>query len=167
MKKILAFALAVIMLLTMVACGAKKAPAYEGTMSDLLNAIYEKNPLDIMLMDNTPVDTNDADLLLYYAGVPNGADVSEVYYSEAAINIDPYIMAAIRVADDKDGKTVAQDVLDACDPGRWVCVRPEAVRVGQYGNVIVMVMGSTEVADGMMNAFAQVVGADLDSILQK
>lgn len=168
MKRILAFTLALVMVLTMAACsGSKKGPTYDGTMSELMDAIYEKFTPETMLMPNTKIETTDADMLSYYAAVPDGTAVSEVYYSEAAINIDPYILSVSRVAEGKDAKAVAQDILNTADVGRWVCVRPEACRVGQIGDVVVMVMGSTEVTGNIMDAFAQVMGTDLETSLQK
>lgn len=166
MKKVLALVMAAAMILSLAACG-KDAPSYEGSMSDLIDAIYAGYTVDAMLMDNMSVDVNDADLLRYYAAVTDKSDVSEVYYSEAAINIDPYILAAIRVAEGKDAKAVAASIFENADTGRWVCVRPESCRVGQYGDVIVMVMGTKEVTEGIMNAFAAAVGADLETSHQK
>ncbi len=163
MKKIIALILALTLVLSLAACSGKadSKATYDGTMSELIDGIYAIYPVETMLSENTPLDLTDNDLLMYYASCSDGSKLSEAVYSEAMITIDPYIMAAIRAGEGQDVAALAQQILDNCDTRRWICVQAETAQVGVYGDVIVMVMGSNEIADGIMGAFSQVVGADL------
>ena len=82
-----------------------------------------------------------------------------------------YSLCALRVAEDADAKDIAQQVLDGVDPRKWICVEADQVRVGVWGDVIVLAMVSSSLsdtlADDIMTAFSETTGGELDLILKK
>ena len=80
-------------------------------------------------------------------------------------------MCALRVAEGKNPKDVAQSVLDGVDPRKWICVEADQVRVGVWGDTVVLAMVSSDLApnlaDDLMTAYSKTVGGDLEVILKK
>lgn len=162
-KKMIAAALALVMVVCFTAC-QKDTPAYAGTMTDLVNGLYEKVPVELALSEPTAVDLTNADFLSYYTGLTDGAQVSEAVYSEAMITAQAYSLCAIRVAEGADAKTVAQQVKDGINPAKWICVMADDVRVVYSGDVILLVMVDTglseTLAGELVTAFGEIVGAE-------
>ena len=59
---------------------------------------------------------------------------------------------------DRYAEAVAKEMLENSDPGKWICVRAEAVRIGVCGDTIMMVMSSAEEAGALISAFGEVCG---------
>ena len=68
MKKVLALSLAVIMLVCFAACGGSKVEPYEGQLTDLVTAMYEKQPVEFMVGPAMEVDLSDAWAVKSYLG---------------------------------------------------------------------------------------------------
>lgn len=162
-KKMIAAALALVMVVCFTAC-RKDAPAYAGTMTDLVAGLYEKVPVELSLSEPTAVDLTNADFLSYYTGLTDGAQISEAVFSEAMITAQAYSLCAIRVAEGADTKAVAQQVKDGINPAKWICVAADDVRVAYSGDVILLVMVDTGLSEALagelVTAFGELVGAE-------
>lgn len=176
MKKIIAILLAATLAVGFVGCstgGKDPAPSasYTGSLTELIQAIYEKQPVELMLSEPTAIDVADPDALSYYLGLEDGSKLSEAMYSEALITSQAYSMCVARVADAKDSGEVAQQILDKVNPNKWICVMADHVQVGVSGDLILLVMVSDSLsetlADDLMAAFTEVVGGSLDATLKK
>ena len=75
MKKVLAIALTLVVLVSFAACTGNKAPAtYEGDISALIASIYEKKAPEFMAGEAMPVDINDPWSLQSYLGLGNASE---------------------------------------------------------------------------------------------
>lgn len=172
MKKIISLVLVLVMVAAMaVGCGKSGSDKHlEGKLTDVIDKIYEKKPLEIMLMKEE-VDPTDADqewMFQSNTGLQNGDDVSEVAVSAPMMNAIAYGLTLVRVKDASKAKTVAEQMKNGIDPGKWICVRADEVIACGYGDVVMLVMTSSEAefhAQELVDAFKDVCGGDLDFVL--
>ena len=84
------------------------------------------------------------------------------------ISAQAYSLCALRVAEGKDPKEVAQSVLAGANPRKWVCVEADQVRGGVWGDTVVLAMVSSDLAPGLaddlMAAYSKTVGGDVEVI---
>ena len=195
MKKIIALILVAVMLAAFAACGITPEETTSSTTSEttasttesttettetpvpvpeqkeldeIISAVYEKHPIKISV-STTELDlaTADADLIAYIASVTSTDKVKEICVSGPMMTPPAYEMVVVRVNDASDAESVAREMLENANPGKWVCVHAEAVRIGVCGDTIMMVMYSAEDADALISAFGEVCGGKLDLTLEK
>jgi len=179
LKKILFTLLAAAMVLTAAACAkdenpdnagdttaedtAAEAIVYEGTLEELLAAIYEKSPMEAM-MGNMPIDLTDADALKYYLGLSDATGIKEAIVSEPMIGSIPYSLCLARVEEGADVAALMQGILDGVDMRKWMCVETDNMIVANHGDVIIMVMNKAAeqgpLAADQYAAFAEIVGGE-------
>lgn len=195
MKRTLALILILTMVFTLAACGKKggeetTAPntdvtngtdatdateateaSYNGSLTDLINALYQQVPVEFPVCDPTAVDLNDEFSLSNFTGLTDASLITEAVYSEPMMGSQAYSLCAMRLAPGVDGEEVADLVLGGVDPAKWICVSADNLRVGLYQDILVLIMVSSSMsetlADDMMKAFSTVVGSELDLILTK
>lgn len=191
MKKILTLALA--MILTLFAgCGktsadgqtsatgqapetaatTEAAASVEGTMEELLNKIVEIQPVEFfgetMTIDLT--DTSEEGLWNFqsHTGLENADEVTDVAFFEPMMGSIAYSMVAVRVNNEVGTKSVAEAMKAGINPRKWVCVEANDILVAGYADVVLFIMLDTEgglTAQGFVDAFQQVVGADLEFVI--
>ena len=174
MKKALALVLVVVLALSMAACA--KAPAdsgsasYEGSMKDLVTALLDERPVEFTMMDPADVDLTDEIMLQSYLGLTDGTGIQEACFAEPMIGSQACSISAVRVASGTDAKAIAESMKSGIDPRKWVCVEADQLRVGVIGDIVLLVMCSSDLdgslPDGMMAAFSKILGQDLDMELQ-
>lgn len=172
MKKTIVCILVVTMLLGLAACGTKQETArYEGTMTGLLQAIYEKASPEFAVMEPTEVDLADSNALSYYTGLTDGTLLTEAAFSEPMMSSQAYSLVAMRVAEGGDAKAVAQQVVDGVDASKWICVTADDVRAVVYGDVVLLLMVGSSLSDtlgdGLVSAFSETVGGEPEATLTK
>ena len=84
--------------------------------------------------------------------------ISEFCVSGPLMAPPAYEMVVVRVKNASDAEAVAKEMLENSDPGKWICVSAEAVRIGVCGDTIMMVMSSAEEAGALISAFGEVCG---------
>ena len=99
-KKILAWALTLATLMSLAACGGKKAEAVDGNA--LLQVMLDKVQFD------TPISDVGEDAQMYFSGMPDGAVIK--MYTGSGYYADR--LALITVADTKDVKTAKASVQE-------------------------------------------------------
>lgn len=184
MKKIIALILVAVMLAAFAACGTTPGETTSSTttettgtpvqvpeqkeLDEIISAVYEKHPITVSV-STTELDlaTADADLIAYIASVTSTDKVKEICVSGPMMTPPAYEMVVVRVNDASDAESVAREMLENANPGKWVCVHAEAVRIGVCGDTIMMVMYSAEDADALISAFGEVCGGKLDLTLEK
>ena len=172
MKKLIALILALVLVLTLVACGAKttgSAKTVEGTMEELANKIVEQNPVEFM-GGVIPVDLTDTSedglwALTWNTGLTSGEKLTDIAVYEPMIGSMAFSMVLVRVADANDAKSVAQEISDNIDTRKWVCVEANEKLVVGYGDVVMLIMLDSQLgltAQSFVDAFASVCGGELD-----
>ena len=146
---------------------APEAPA-EGLFADegllnILNGIYGITAPEFPVMD-IPADYFD---LFYHTGLTDESLISGVVVSESAMGSQAYSLVLVRAADASKVAEIAETMKQNIDPRKWVCVEADDIRCVAAGDVVLFIMVSSEyassiTADGVVDAFVQVTGLDLD-----
>ena len=146
---------------------APEAPA-EGLFADegllnILNGIYGITAPEFPVME-IPADYFD---LFYHTGLTDESLISGVAVSESAMGSQAYSLVLVRAADASKVAEIAETMKQNIDPRKWVCVEADDIRCVAAGDVVLFIMVSSEyassiTADGVVDAFVQVTGLDLD-----
>lgn len=166
MKKMISALLAIMMVLTLTACSGKtEAANLEGTTSDIIDQIYEKQEsgLNIQTME---VDLSDANAVKAYTGLDSAEQVKEVSASEPMMSSQAYSLVMVRVKDADNAKDVAEAMKAGIDQRKWICVEADDLAVVAYGDVVMLFMVSSDLSDvvtsaQMVAAFKDVCGGTL------
>lgn len=174
MKKFLAIALALVVLVSLAACtGGTKLTPYEGDISTIIGSIYETVKPEFMVADAMPVDLADPWALNSYLGLGNpeeaetatdgnvdAALIKEAYFSEPFINAQAYSLVIARANDINKVEEIKTAMFEGINTRKWLCVGADQLRVVSYGDVIMLVMASVPgLVDSIVQEFAATVSA--------
>ena len=160
--KVLAVALALIVALG--GCAKKQntvcAALEDKSPDEIIEMIYENHEtgLAVQTMD---VDLTNADTLSYYTGLDDAEGVSQAAVSEAMIGAQAYSLVVVRAENPAQTQTIAQAMRDGINQAKWICVEADDLRVVACGDVIMLVMVSSQLSDtvtaqDMVDAFVAV-----------
>jgi len=179
MKKILSVVLALAMVLSMAACGGKKAeettePALSvaGTMEELLNKTIEQRPVEFM-GGVIPVDLTDSSedglwALKSYTGLDSAEKITEAAAFEPMMGSMAFSMVLVRLAEGADGKAVAESMKSGIDTRKWICVEADDLKVAGFGDVVMLIMLNSDsgmTAQSFVDAFAKVAGFEPEFVM--
>lgn len=178
MKKIVSIVLALSLVLSLAACGGKKAeetePALsvEGTMEELLNKTIEERPVEFM-GGVIPVDLTDSSedglwALKSYTGLDSAEKITEAAAFEPMMGSMAFSMVLVRVAEDTDSKTVAESMKSGIDTRKWICVEADDLKVAGFGDVVMLIMVNSDsgmTAQSFVDAFAKVAGFGAEFVI--
>lgn len=173
MKKKIAPLLAVVLMLVLGGCGetppAEGNGGFDGPLEALVERIYEEKDPGIGVGE-IEIDLADAEAVQMFTGLSDASAVEEVAVSEALIGSQAYSLVLVRVADVKDARSVAEAMRDGIDPWKWICVGADDVQVVASGDVVMLIMVSSELSDSVtskeiVEAFETVTGGALDIAL--
>lgn len=172
MKKFLAIALALVVLVSLAACtGGTKLTPYEGDISTIIGSIYETVKPEFMVADAMPVDLADPWALNDKLGLgsadetatdgnADAALIKEAYFSEPFINAQAYSLVIARANDINKVEEIKTAMFEGINTRKWLCVGADQLRVVSYGDVIMLVMASVPgLVDSIVQAFAATVSA--------
>ncbi len=180
MKKLLLLMLALLVVVAAcTACGEKdpqggsdtpEIQSPQGELSAIIEDIYAIQDAGLNVVTTT-VDLTDANALKSFTGLDSADKISEVAVSEPMISSQAYSLVLVRVSDSADAEEIAQAMKDGIDPRKWICVEADDLRVVGYGDLLMLVMMDSQLADTitseqMVAAFAEVCGGDLTIDLQ-
>ena len=166
MKKFIALVLALVMAVTMVACGEKaadKAPL-TGTMEENALKVMELAPVEFM-GGCIPVDLTDADSVKYFTGLQNADNITDVAVYEPMMGSQAFSLVMVRTAEGADSKAVAEEMKSGIDPRKWICVGADEVMAAGYSDTAMFIMLDSQLglsAQSYVDAFQEVCGAELD-----
>ncbi len=179
MKRIVALVLVTIMSASLfVGCGQKNAaepsqtpsakPALTMDLTQIMDKIYENKKVELNLA-TIPVDLTDVDAVTAYTGLKDASKIKEVVVSEPMMGSQAYSLVLVRTNDSADAEAVADEMKTGIDPRKWICVEADDLKVATYGDVVMLIMVSTQLADTVtadeiVNAFQTVAGGTLDSV---
>lgn len=169
MKKTFALIISLLLLFSVFAgCSAKEETSapIELSLTELVDKIYENKDPGISVM-TVPVDLSDAAALKSYTGLDSADDITEAVASEAAISAQAYSMVLVRLKDMSKASAVAEAMKSGIDQRKWICVEADDLRVAACGDVVLLIMVSSELAesvtaDSIVDAFAAACGRSLD-----
>ena len=171
MKKLIALVLALVMAVSMAACGEKaeeKTPLV-GTMEENVLKIMEIAPVEFMA-GPMPVDLTDTSedgkwALSYFTGLQDAASITDVCVYEPMMGSQAFSLVMVRTAEGADPKAVAQEMKDNIDPRKWICVGADEIMAAGYGDAVMFIMLDSQMglsAQAYVDAFKEICGADLD-----
>lgn len=137
------------------------------TLYQIIDAIYEKDPVELSL-GNIDVDLSDPYAVQSYLGLDSADQIKEAVASESMFGAQAYSMVLCRVKDAAQAKSVAQAMRDGIDQRKWVCVHADDLKVSVSGDVVMLIMLSSEYADtataqSLTDAFRKVAGGTLSA----
>ena len=168
MKKIVSLALAVLLVLSLAACGGKNSGT--GDVSDaltLLNTVWatyseeEKFPVSggdyDHPVDDAPgaFDISNADNMDYMLGFP-GPSVANLVDAASLMhmmNANTFTCGAFHVTSKDDVDAVAQDLRDAIQSKQWMCGFPDKLVIFTYDQYVVSLYGDEELVNTFRDKF--------------
>lgn len=170
MKRVFAAVLAAVMMLcTLTACGKKAPNNLEGkSLSEIVDLIYAEKEPGIMV-ETMDVNIEDAEFLKYDTGLSSSDKITAAAVSEAMIGSQAYSMVLVRVADEKDSESVANEMKEGINPAKWICVQADDLKVAVYRDVVMLIMVSSQLADTVtaqeiVDAYKTVCGGEIKEI---
>lgn len=155
-KKWIVLSLAAAALL-LAACGKsdKKEASLTGSLAEIMDSLYENADLPQEFRDSlADYSTGEipADSAEYLIGT---ADVAydESYFSVPLMNVIPYQCILLRLPEGADVEAAKQTIMDHADPRKWICVEAESTIVENVGNVVLFIMGDSQITNAMQSAF--------------
>ena len=173
MKKIIALVLALVMALSMVACGGKGAAADKaplaGTMEENVLKVMERCPVEFM-GGTMPLDLTDTSedgkwAVTYFTGLSDASKITDVSIYEPMMGSQAFSLVMVRVAEGQDAKAVAEEMKAGIDPRKWICVGADEIMAAGYGDTVMFIMLDSQLglkAQNYVDAFTGICGADLD-----
>lgn len=134
-------------------------------LTDIIEAIYKIKPIEIKVQ-TMPVDLANADAVKYNTGLSSAEKIKEATVSESMIGSQAYSLVLVRVKDNADLESVAKAMKEGIDQRKWICVEADDLRVVGAGDVILLMMVSSDfaemvTADDITEAFKTVSGGTL------
>lgn len=131
-------------------------------LTEIMAAIYEKEPLELSL-GNIEVDLQDPYAVESYLGLGSSTGIREALASESLFGAQAYSLVLVRVSEGADATSIARAMADGIDQRKWVCVYADDLKVSVSGDVIMLIMLSSEyakdaTAQSLTEAFRQVAG---------
>lgn len=170
MKRVFAAVLAAVMMLcTLTACGKKAPNNLEGkSLSEIVDLIYAEKEPGIMV-ETMDVNIEDSEFLKYDTGLSSADKITAAAVSEAMIGSQAYSMVLVRVADEKDSESVANEMKEGINPAKWICVQADDLKVAVYRDVVMLIMVSSQLADTVtaqeiVDAYKTVCGGEIKVI---
>ena len=151
MKKMISLLLALVMVLSLAACGTASTPATEtpavslnGTMEELTNKIAELQPAEFM-GGTMPLDVTDTSedglwMLSSNTGLANADSITDAATYGPMIGSIPFCMSLVRVKEGADVAAVAGEMKANIDTRKWVCVEADDLQVVSFGDVVMLIM---------------------------
>lgn len=163
MKKILCLVLAFAMALSLAACGGNTEPevpafALTGTLEEIADKIYANETVtdEMSIMPATEMALEDVDGLTYNLGVASADAIERAVISEPMIGSIPYSLALVKAKEGADIDALKNEILNGVNYRKWLCVAAEKIAVVNCGDVIMMIMATEEIVDGILAAFSTV-----------
>lgn len=164
MKKILAMALAIVMLFSFTACqslgtGSNKTGSknLEGSLEEILDKIYKTADLDEQFKEYIEnglmkVELNEENTQSYLN--TDSIEFESGLASDPMMQPSAYLLVLIRVKEGADIEKIKSEIKEKADPMRWICVGvdPANIYVDNVGDVVMLVM-SDQAGKALHEAF--------------
>lgn len=165
MKRIMTAFIAIILVFMMTACGNKSAnesSVNDMSLSDIISELYKKHDTGLALQ-TMDIDISDPDALKAFTGLDSSDGISEAVASEAMISSQAYSLVLVRADDPSGVSDIAKAMESGINTAKWICVEADDMDVAAAGNVVMLIMVSSQLADSvtsaqMIEAFKSIAG---------
>ncbi len=147
-KKIILGCLACVTLFSLTGCGEKQV---EGTLEEIMTKVYADVPEDErpMMLTNTEVTEENVE---NYLGTKD-IEYEEALASESAVGSIAHSVVLIRMKDGANVEDAKKKIEENANPRKWICVEAEDVVVKNKGNLIILIMSSSNYIEKIENSF--------------
>ena len=141
-------------------------PEPDAELSDMVDAIYKIQPVELMGMETTGIDLTDETWYGYLAGLTadNVGKVDAAVISEPMTGSQAYSLVLLRLRDKADAREIADSMEENISMRKWVCVEADKARVVSFDDKLLYVMADSELVDvdSLADAAAKAFHATFD-----
>lgn len=121
----------------------------DAELSDMVDAIYKIQPVELMGMETTAIDLTDETWYGYLAGLTadNVGKVDAAVISEPMTGSQAYSLVLLRLRDKADAREIADSMEENISMRKWVCVEADKARVVSFDDKLLYVMADSELVD--------------------
>ena len=121
----------------------------DAELSEMVDAIYKVQPVELMGMETTAIDLTDETWYGYLAGLTadNVGKVDAAVISEPMTGSQAYSLVLLRLRDKADAREVADSMEENISMRKWVCVEADKARVVSFDDKLLYVMADSELVD--------------------
>ena len=121
----------------------------DAELSDMVDAIYKIQPVELMGMETTAIDLTDETWYSYLAGLTadNVGKVDAAVISEPMTGSQAYSLVLLRLRDKADAREIADSMEENISMRKWVCVEADKARVVSFDDKLLYVMADSELVD--------------------
>ena len=121
----------------------------DAELSDMVDAIYKIQPVELMGMETTGIDLTDETWYSYLAGLTanNVGKVDAAVISEPMTGSQAYSLVLLRLRDKADAREIADSMEENISMRKWVCVEADKARVVSFDDKLLYVMADSELVD--------------------
>lgn len=155
MKKLSLVLVCALLLALFAGCGASSSSSsaggnIPGSLEEIMDKLYEGiDEADMPMVANVELTAENAES---FVGVP-ASDFKEGLASDALINAVAHSVCLLRAEDAASAEKLAAAVDENADPRKWICVEAEKKVVEQRGDLVLLVMASSDLADQIVANF--------------
>ena len=146
--------------------GETAEPQPDAELSEMVDAIYNVQPVDLMGMETLAIDLTDESWYGYLAGLTadNVDKVDAAVVSEPMTGSQAYSLVLLRLKDKADAREIADSMEENISMRKWVCVEADKARVVSFDDKLLYVMADSELVDAdlLADAAAKAFGATFD-----
>ena len=147
-KKIILGCLACITLFSLTGCGEKQV---EGTLEEIMTKVYADVPEDERPMMLTNIEVTEENIENYLG--TKDFEYEEALASESAVGSIAHSVVLIRMKDGADVEEAKKKIEENANPRKWICVEADDVVVKNKGNLIILIMSSSNYIEKIENSF--------------
>lgn len=147
-KKIILGCLACVTLFSLTGCGEKQV---EGTLEEIMTKVYADVPEEErpMMLTNFEVTEENVE---NYLGTKD-IEYEEALASESAVGSIAHSVVLIRMKDGANIEEAKKKIEENTNPRKWICVEADDVVVKNKGNLIILIMSSSNYIEKIENSF--------------
>lgn len=121
----------------------------DAELSDMVDAIYKIQPVELMGMETTAIDLTDETWYGYLAGLTanNVGKVDAAVISEPMTGSQAYSLVLLRLKDKADAREITDSMEENISMRKWVCVEADKARVVSFDDKLLYVMADSELVD--------------------
>ena len=121
----------------------------DAELSDMADAIYKIQPVELMGMETTAIDLTDETWYGYRGGLTgnNVGKVDAAVISEPMTGSQAYSLVLLRLRDKADACEIADSMEENISMRKWVCVEADKARVVSFDDKLLYVMADSELVD--------------------
>lgn len=158
MKKLVSLLLAVLLVISVAACGSSAEPSkkIEGTLEEVMQQVLDTVDVDAEVKEyvlgylmQIPVDKEGE---AYYLG-KEGFNYKEALAAEPMMTSQAFSLVLIRTENSEEAAKISEEIVKVVDPRKWLCVGVEEdeVKSAYVNDLVILIMAPN--ADKYIEAF--------------